>query len=213
MDRYKETFETWNKVAELYEGKFMHMDIYNHTYDYLCNSVEKPNAKILEVGCGPGNVTKYLLNRRPDFKISGIDIAPKMIELAKKNNPVANFAVMDCRQLETIKKTYDAIVCGFCLPYLSQADCTKFIFNCYNLLHKNALLYISFVEGDSAASGFQVGSSGNRVYFYYHDYNQIKDLLAKNNFYELKTFKIEYKRTETEQDSHTIIVARKNSLV
>jgi hypothetical protein len=29
MDRYKETFETWNKVASLYQDKFMELDLYN----------------------------------------------------------------------------------------------------------------------------------------------------------------------------------------
>ena len=56
MDKYKETFKTWNKVASLYEDKFMDLDLYNNTYDYFCELV-KDNAKILEIGCGPGNIT------------------------------------------------------------------------------------------------------------------------------------------------------------
>ena len=84
MDRYKETFETWNKVASLYQEKFMKLDFYNETYNFICNSIIKDSAKLLEIGCGPGNITKYLLTQRPDFNIYGIDIAPNMIELAKK---------------------------------------------------------------------------------------------------------------------------------
>jgi len=52
----------------------------NDTYDFICNSIDKPNAKLLEIGCGPGNITKYLIAKRPDFDIFGIDIAPNMIE-------------------------------------------------------------------------------------------------------------------------------------
>ncbi len=118
MDRYKETFETWNKIASIYQDRFMDLDLYNDTYDYICNSVTKPNAKLLEIGCGPGNITKYLLTQRPDFDILGIDIAPNMIELAKKNNPSANFVVMDSRQINSLDKKYDGIIVGFCLPYL-----------------------------------------------------------------------------------------------
>ena len=86
MDKYKETFETWNKIALLYQEKFMDLDLYNDTYDFICNSILKVNSKILEIGCGPGNITKYLLCKRPDFDILGIDIADKMVELAKINN-------------------------------------------------------------------------------------------------------------------------------
>ena len=88
MDRYKEPFETWNKVASLYQVKFMGLNLYNDTYDFICNLITKDNAKILEIGCGPGNITKYLLSKRPDFDIFGIDIAPNMIELAKKNSHI-----------------------------------------------------------------------------------------------------------------------------
>lgn len=84
MDRYTETFETWNKIATLYQDKFMQLDLYNNTYDFICKSINKYQAKILEIGCGPGNITKYLLSNRPDFDIFGIDIASNMIEIAKK---------------------------------------------------------------------------------------------------------------------------------
>ena len=208
MDRYKETFETWNKVALLYQDKFMDLDLYNDTYDFICNSISKDKAKLLEIGCGPGNITKYLLSERPDFDIFGIDIAPNMIELAKKNNPSASFAIMDSRQIDEIKTKYDGIVCGFCLPYLSQTDSRKLITDCYKLLNENGLIYISFVEGDPNKSDFQVGSSGDRSYFYFHSLDDLKTQLIESEFTELKTFKVEYKKTETEIDIHTILTAR-----
>ena len=49
MDKYKETFETWNNIASIYQDKYMDMNLYNDSYDYICNTVTKPNAKILEI--------------------------------------------------------------------------------------------------------------------------------------------------------------------
>jgi trans-aconitate methyltransferase len=212
MDRYKETFETWNKVASLYQDKFMHLDLYNDTYDFICNSIVKNKAKILEIGCGPGNITKYILSKRPDFDIYGIDIAPNMIELAKKNNPTARFAIMDSRKIDDIKTTYDGIVCGFCLPYLSQTDRKKLITDCCNLLNENGLLYLSFVEGDQSKSDFQVASSGDRSFFYFHNLHELKTQLIESKFDELKTCKVEYKKTETEFETHTILTAKKKTI-
>jgi trans-aconitate methyltransferase len=211
MDRYKETFETWNKMASLYEDKFMDMDLYNDTYDFICRSITKDNAKLLEIGCGPGNITKYLLSKRPDFDIHGIDIAPNMVALAKKNNPSASFAVMDSRQIAAIKTKYDGIICGFCLPYLSQEDSQQLIADCYNLLNENGLIYISFVEGDPVKSHFQVSSSGHRSYFYFHNPDDLKAKLIANKFTELNTCKVEYKKAGNEVDIHTIVTAKKNS--
>lgn len=209
MDPYKETFETWNKVASLYQEKFMGLKLYNDTYDLICNVVIKNKATILEIGCGPGNITKYLLSKRPDFNIFGIDIATNMIELAKINNPKANFAVMDSRNISEIETKYDAIVCGFCLPYLSETDSQKLIFEANYLLNNSGFLYLSFVESDPNKSGFQASSTGNRSYFYFHNLDQLKAQLLQNSFEDLKIFKVEYKKSEKEQDIHTIITAKK----
>lgn len=208
MDRYKETFDTWNKIASLYQDKFMELDLYNDTYDFICNSIDKPNAKLLEIGCGPGNITKYLIAKRPDFDIFGIDIAPNMVELARQNNPAAHFAVMDSRQINNLDSTYDGIVCGFCLPYLSQTETNELISNSYNLLSDNGLLYLSFVEGDPDKSDFKAGSGG-RVYFYYHKLDDITLQLNSFKFGEIKIFKVKYKISETEFDTHTILTAKK----
>lgn len=159
MDKYKITFETWDKVASLYEEHFMDLDLYNDTYDAFCKAIENPNPKILEIGCGPGNITKYMLSKRHDFDLEGIDIAPNMIELAKKNNPNAVFRVMDSRDIDQLKTKYEGIICGFCIPYLSKSDCSKLIKDTKNLLPEKGVLYLSFVEGDYVKSGFQSRSS------------------------------------------------------
>jgi SAM-dependent methyltransferase len=209
MDRYTETFATWNKTASLYQDKFMDLDLYNNTYDLICDGIEKHNAKILEIGCGPGNITKYLLSKRPDFDLFAIDISPNMIELAKKNNPTACFAIMDSRHIDHIQTKYDGIVCGFCLPYLSQTDSKKLIADCFHLLTENGLIYLSFVEGDPRKSGFQVAGSGDRCYFYFHSLVNLQKQLIASNFQDLKTVRVDYKKSETETDIHTILIARK----
>jgi len=211
MDRYTETFETWNKIATQYQDKFMQLDLYNYTYDFICKSINKYQAKILEIGCGPGNITKYLLSKRPDFDIFGIDIASNMIEIAKKNNPSARFAIMDVRKMDEINSKYDGIVCGFCLPYLSQTDSEKLIADSYQLLNENGLIYISFVEGDPINSDFQVGSRGDRIFFYFHNLDDLKAKLIEHKFDELKTFKVEYKKSDSKTEIHTVLTAKKKS--
>ncbi len=208
MDKYKETFNTWNNVAALYQDKFMNLDLYNETYDYICNFIKNKKAKLLDVGCGPGNITKYLLSKKSDFDIFGIDISPKMIELAKINNPLANFEVMDGRFIKNLKTKYDGIIVGFCLPYLSQIECNELISNSYNLLKENGLIYLSFIEGDPNKSDFKI-SSGGRVFFNYHNLNSIKEKLITKKFNNTEVFKVEYKRSETEIETHTIVIAKK----
>ena len=208
MDKHQETYNTWNSIAKVYEDKFMGLSLYNHTYDYICKTITKPKAKLLDVGCGPGNITKYLLSKRPDLDILGIDITPNMIELAKKNNPSANFSVMDSRNIANLSASFDGVVGGFCIPYLSQGECNAFISDVYNSLNANGLIYLSFVEGDPKKSDFKTSNMG-RVYFYYHKLEDLKEQLIKTKFEHIKVFKVAYKVSETKFETHTILTARK----
>lgn len=208
MDKYQETYNTWNNIAALYQEKFMDLNLYNDTYDVICKSITNPHAKLLDIGCGPGNITKYLLSQRPDFDIFGIDMAPNMVELAKANIPQAHFEVMDIRDIGKLDTAYDGIVCGFCLPYLSTAETGDLIANAYHLLNENGLLYLSFVEGDPNQSDFKTGSGG-RVYFHYHRLDDLKTQLAAMKYREIETFKVKYPTSGDEFDIHTIVVAKK----
>lgn len=209
MDSYQITFKTWNKVASLYQAQFMDVDLYNDTYDRFCELVEKSNAAIFEIGCGPGNISKYLLAKRPDFHIDAIDVAPNMIELAKANNPAVHFWVMDCRNIGSLSSKYDAVVAGFCMPYLSKQDSSKFLQDCAGLLHKGGILYFSTIKGDYGNSGFVAASTGDKCYVYYYDENDLRYQLAQNNFEVLETKHKKFLKADGTTSEDIVFIAMK----
>ena len=212
MDKYQETFKTWNKLATLYQDKFMNLDLYNDTYDKFLKLVKKQQGlNILEIGCGPGNICKYLLTKNSELKISGIDVSSNMIELAQRNNPSAQFLEMDIREISSLKNEYNGIICGFCMPYLSQSDCINLIANCKNLLKNSGTLYLSFVEGDYSKSGYQVGSSGDKMYFYYHPLDLLQETLKTNFFKTEHLIHKHYIKADNTEEIHTIIIVSKIS--
>jgi 2-polyprenyl-3-methyl-5-hydroxy-6-metoxy-1,4-benzoquinol methylase len=211
MDKHQETFETWNKIAQLYEEKFMDLDLYNHTYDQFCDAIKSDRASILDIGCGPGNITRYLLRKRPDLHIEGIDLAPNMIELARKNNPTASFSVSDVRNLHLRNKKTEGIICGFCLPFLSAPECKKLFSDSCKLLHENGVFYLSFVPGNPASSGFISGSSGDRVFFNYHDPDTLMNELTETGFEITQTENIEFLKLNGATETHTILISRKKT--
>jgi cyclopropane fatty-acyl-phospholipid synthase-like methyltransferase len=209
--KYLETFQTWNKLAGPYEEKFMNLTIYNESYDLLCELLTKQQIQVLEVGCGPGNITRYLLSKRPDFNVLATDVAPEMIQSTKRNNPLAECAVLDLRDLHLLKPSYDAIVAGFCLPYLSPRDLSDFFKNAFFLLNPQGLIYLSFVEGAPEQSGYQTGRSGDRVFFYYHTLETISSHLIQNGFQVLKTLNVHFQKVDQSVEMHTILIAGKPS--
>lgn len=209
MDPYEETFETWNDVADLYQEVFMDLALYNESYDYICHAIPFSGARLLDVGCGPGNISKYLLSNRPDFQILGIDVAPRMVELAAWNNPSAEFEVKDVRRIDELDSKFEGIICGFCLPYLSPEEAEKLISDSYDQLEPHGILYLSFVPGNPESSGFQTGSTGRRVYFHFHPSEDVLHWLEDNQFTLLQSFNVEYKKSDSATETHTILVARK----
>lgn len=209
MDNYNITFETWNKVASLYQDKFMNLDLYNETYDLFCKLINKRDAHILEIGCGPGNITKHLVSTRPDFKLLAIDVAPNMIKLARRNNPTVDCKVMDCRTINTIYEKFDGIICGFCIPYLSAEDSSKLITDCFHLLHNNGLFYFSTIKGDYHQSGFEKGSTGDAAYVYYYHEDYFKSELIKNGFILIDLLEKDFPKSDGTFQINQIFIAQK----
>jgi len=210
MDNRTHTIETWDKVAELYQSKFMSLDAYNHGYDLFSSLLQPGGASILEIGCGPGNITSQLLARRPDVKVTATDVAPSMIELAKINNPAATCFVMDCKDILNISPGFQGIVCGFCMPYLSKEESVKFFADCTQLLTSNGIVYLSLIEGDYESSGFETSSCG-RYHMFVHYYSEtfIRQCFHENGFEVLHFERLVFERPGKPPSSELIWIVQK----
>lgn len=199
----------WSQVANQYEEKFMNLNIYDDSYDLFCDWIKVSSPTILEIGCGPANILKYISNKILDADIFGIDYSDKMIELAKKNVPIGKFEVMDCRDIYKIEDKFDAIISGFCLPYLNSKEINNFLSSVNNLLKNEGIFYLSFVEGNSEDSKFQTSSTGHQLFFNFHLLEDIQLKLKKLGFENFQVMKVNFERSKNETEVHTIIIARK----
>jgi 2-polyprenyl-3-methyl-5-hydroxy-6-metoxy-1,4-benzoquinol methylase len=209
VDKTKIAVDIFDKWANLYQEKFMNLDQYEDTFEIFCNNISKQYADVLELACGPGNITRYLLNKRADLKILGTDLSPNMIELAKINNPSAEFQLMDCRDIDNLNKKYDAIMCGFCLPYLSKEEAIKLIVDASLVLKQNGILYISTMEDYYTKSGFKAGSTGDEVYIHYHEAGYLTEALNKNNFTIIDLQRKDYTENDGTITIDLIIIAKR----
>ena len=188
----------------------MDLAYYNESYDLFCKLIKNKQPQILELGCGPGNITKHILKMLPDAELMAVDVSENMLSLAKKNNPGLTISKLDIRNLNEIKQKFNGVIGGFCIPYISAIEVEQLIQNCNNLLEKNGILYLSFVEGDPSKSGFQIGSSGDRSYFYYHELNHLLKQLQKNDLQLIQIMPVKFPRKNGATEIHTIIIAEKS---
>ena len=99
MDKTKMAVDVFDRQAHNYEQKFMDVSLYHHSLDKYCDRLSSAQATVLELACGPGNITAYVLGKMPELQILGTDLSPAMLALARKNNPAAVFELLDCRNI------------------------------------------------------------------------------------------------------------------
>lgn len=201
----------FDKLAQQYQDKYMDVSMYHDSLDIFCEKVEKGEAEVLEVACGPGNITWHLLKKRPDFKLLGTDLAPNMVELAKNNNPGAKFLVFNAKEIKKLDRKFDAIMCGFCLPYFSKEESIHFIRDASGMLKPGGVLYLSTMEGDYSTSGWQGPSSGegDQIYMHYHQEDYLREALEASHFKEIEVIRKVYPEDAENPTTDLIILAQK----
>lgn len=207
MDKTKLVKDVFDKHAAAYQDRFMDVSLYHDSLDVFCNAIQMQDAAVFELACGPGNITKYLLSKRPDLKIFGIDLSQNMIALARQNCPEAVFEVMDCRDISNLEKKYNGVVAGFYFPYLSREEVAKVIGDASALLTPSGVLYISTMEDDYATSGWRTSSTGDKVYMYNHEEGYLTAALEKNGFKIIDLQRKEYPGRDGEKVVDLIITA------
>ena len=211
MNRYQTTIKTFNNVAEQYWHKFKNFKLYEATYDWFCEHLPDGKFNLLEIACGPGNVSRYLLSKNPKASLLGIDLAPNMITLAKLHNPEAEYRVMDCRDISSLDQSFDAVMCGFCVPYLCWQDCQRLIQDISQLLHPGGLLYISTTAGDKTNEGYQGSeSAAGAVYVHFHDIKALKHCIKNADLVILDSKKLTHMHNQ-QSTKDVFIIAKKPS--
>ena len=110
FEKNKIAVEAFDNAAQGYAEKFMDQSLYQDSFDQFCQALPSTNSRILDIACGPGNISKYLLNKLPRLQLLGIDLAPRMIELAEEHNPEAEFLLWDSREIKALGRRFEGIM-------------------------------------------------------------------------------------------------------
>jgi ubiquinone/menaquinone biosynthesis C-methylase UbiE len=86
---------------------------------YLLPHLE-PGMDLLDVGCGPGNLTADLAGYVRPGRAVGVDAAVEVIEVARSSNPEVEFAMGDAYQLDYPDGTFDVVHAHQVLQHLAD---------------------------------------------------------------------------------------------
>jgi SAM-dependent methyltransferase len=204
------TVHIYNRHVKEYMNRFMDLGLYKDTFEFLLETLP-PGGNVLELGCGPGNVAKHMLGKRPDLYYLGIDLAPEMIKAAKEENPGAEFQLLDIRNADRIEGRFDAVIAAFSIPYLSSDDLPGVMANMSRLTAENGMIYLSFMEGARERSGFEKTSftGEEELYISYYPAPEIELLLKENGFEIKRPYSQDYPEADGSVTKDIIYIAGK----
>ncbi|HVN95533.1 MAG TPA: class I SAM-dependent methyltransferase [Syntrophorhabdaceae bacterium] len=128
MNDKPEQKNIWSTWSEDY-FKTLYKDVTEYPalvlrHKYILDLFDLDGKKILDIGCGPGEMVKDLLSR--GCQVFGMDIAEGMLKVARNNlekwsgNGAFGFGCGDIEHLSFKDKTFDGVVCAGVIEYLKE---------------------------------------------------------------------------------------------
>lgn len=138
------------------------------------------DSLVIEVGSGPGTVAAFLT--QSGLTVRGIDISPKMVQLATSTHPEIPFSVGDMRSLQCVTESFDGLVAWYSLIHVAKSERAVAIAEFHRVLRPSGYLLLAFQVGDEtrhldSAFGQQVDLDFHRL-----DPDDVCNLLAEAGF-------------------------------
>ena len=202
----QKTIDAYNKNAEKYASKFDNYETYIKKIKDFHHKFIKNGDSILDLGCGPGNNIRTILEEKPDCEFTGVDLSEEILNIAKRRFQKYNFILQDLRELN-IDSQYKIIIASFCIVHLTNNETEELIKKISQLTTKDGYLYLSYMNGNS--SGFESTSfSEEEIFFNYYQDDFLENLLRQNNFKILEKSKEEYVETDGSITTDTFIYSK-----
>lgn len=111
--------DTWSRSAEIYPETFSLVTGQN--LPCLLERVQiTEGTKVLDIGCGPGDVSELLRKRGAD--VTGIDFAAPMIAVAKRRFPNITFHEADVEDLPFVDSTFDVVIGNMVVHHFARPE-------------------------------------------------------------------------------------------
>jgi SAM-dependent methyltransferase len=109
-------------------------------------SRDRKPGPILDVGCGPGHVARYLRDRGVD--VCGLDLSEGMLAHARRLNPDITFVQGDMTALADPDETWAGIVAFYSLIHIPRAEVVRGLAGLKRVLRPGGPLFMAFHIGD-----------------------------------------------------------------
>jgi 2-polyprenyl-3-methyl-5-hydroxy-6-metoxy-1,4-benzoquinol methylase len=140
LDIFKTVEASYDKMGEAYHN-FRDNEKFNNELEKFTQLLPD-SGQVLDAGCGVGKpVSEFLVKK--GFKVIGVDISKKMIEVATENVPEATFYHRNILTLDCPNDAFDGIICVYTLWHIPRSHHSSIIENFHRMLKDNGILVLN----------------------------------------------------------------------
>ena len=140
MKIFKTVEESYDKMGEQYHN-FRDNEKFKNELEKFTELLPSL-GRILDAGSGVGiPVSQFLVKK--GFRVTGVDISKKMIDLAKENVSEAVFHQRNILELDFPNDSFDGIICVYTLWHIPRANHSSIIGNFHRMLKDNGILVLN----------------------------------------------------------------------
>lgn len=166
----------------------------------------KPNANVLDLGCGHGRDCKYF--EEHGFDTTGIDLSENMLKVARDICNKSNLICMDINDVCDKDWKFDGIWACASLYHLDKSKFNNLINNLHKIINKNGIVYIAMKKGSGERYIFKREFRVYKFYSLYHE-NELVDIFERNGFEILDMEVRDKKYSMNKKDVWIVIIARR----
>ncbi len=193
MQNQKNIIDCYDKTAKNYAEKFIDELSKKHFDRMLLKTFaleNKINGKPIDLGCGPGQTTKYLSDCDVT-DIIGTDISFEMVSVAKSINPHLDFAIADILNLKYADNYFGSAIAFYSIVHFDY-DQIKIAFKeIKRVLSDNAQFLFSFHIGDKIIHLDNFLDNDVNIDFHFFEVSKIKNILTETGFEIIDTLERE----------------------
>jgi SAM-dependent methyltransferase/heme-degrading monooxygenase HmoA len=135
---------------------------------------------VLDIGCGPGDVTRHLHDRGVDVR--GIDLSPAMIAEARLAHPGVTFSVGDLANLAATAGSLAGIVAFYSLFHLPPQEVQRVLHDLRQYLQRDGLLLVALHAGEDVIELKEWFGKPVSLRGYFFQPAQLTDMLQRAGF-------------------------------
>jgi len=166
MDSKAETIDTYNKSALGLAKKFDGLGARTSDIEETFALIPKENPTVLEIGCGNGRDAEYIVKLTHNYV--GIDVAEKLIELARQKVPEGKFIVADVEEY-TFPNNLDAMFAFASLIHVPRESLRSIFRAALTSLNTRGVFRLSMKYAEAYNEITKTDEFGTRTYYLYSD--------------------------------------------